>query len=46
MDINKGLGYLAIAAIAIVAIIVTQKFDGTMLKFIIGSILLVSLLGD
>lgn len=35
-NINKGLGYLAVAAISIVAIIVTKSSDNALLISIVG----------
>lgn len=45
-NINKGLGYLAIAAIAITIIIITKKFDDFIMLFIIIGIAYISFFGD
>lgn len=45
-NINKGLGYLAVAAIAIAGIIVTKKFDESVMVFIIGGIVCISFFAD
>lgn len=45
-NINQGLGYLAVAAITCVAIVISKEFSETIGLFAVSGIILVSMCSD
>lgn len=45
-NMNKGLGFLAIAGIAAAAIIVTHSFSEELITLVLGGFFIVGLLGN